>query len=86
MVVVWLILILGVSEIRFVIVAPTARAGFEVFLALLQLSAALVLFLFPAEVEQPRLRWVSLGFMILGLGGLGFRLPLLGGGRDSRFQ
>jgi signal transduction histidine kinase len=71
-VVAWLILILGLSEIRFVIVAPTARAGFEVFLALLQLSAALVLFLFPAEVEQPRLRWVSLGFMILGLGGLGF--------------
>jgi signal transduction histidine kinase len=71
-VVVWLILILGLSEIRFVIVAPTARAGFEVFLALLQLSAALVLFLFPAEVEQPRLRWVSLGFMILGLGGLVF--------------
>jgi signal transduction histidine kinase len=71
-VVVWLILILGVSEIRFVIVAPTARAGFEVFLALLQLSAALVLFLFPAEVERPRLRWVSLGFMILGLGGLVF--------------
>ena len=71
-VVVWLILILGLSEIRFVIVAPTAKAGFEVFLALLQLSAALVLFLFPAEVEQPRLRWVSLGFMILGLGGLVF--------------
>jgi signal transduction histidine kinase len=77
-VVVWLILILGVSEFRFVIVAPTAslrptlRAGFEVFLALLQLSAALVLFLFPAEVGQPRLRWVSLGFVILGLGGLVF--------------
>src|SRR5215211_6164960 len=71
-VVVWLILILGLSQIRFVIVAPTARAGFEVFLALLQLSAALVLFLFPAEVERPRLRWVSLGFMILGLGGLVF--------------
>ena len=71
-VVMWVILILGLSEIRFVIVAPTAKAGFEVFLALLQLSAALVLFLFPADVEQPRLRWVSLGFMILGLGGLGF--------------
>src|SRR5215211_6322909 len=71
-VVVWLILILGLSQIRFVIVAPTARAGFEVFLALLQLSAALVLFLITAEVERSRLRWVSLGFMILGLGGLGF--------------
>jgi len=68
----WLILILGLRQVRFVIVAPTTKAGFEVFLALLQLSAALVLFLFPAEVERPRLRWVSLGFMILGLGGLGF--------------
>src|SRR5829696_2032139 len=83
-VIVWLILILGVSEIRFVIVAPTAKAGFEVFLALLQLSAALVLFLFPAEVERPRLRWVSLGFMILGLGGLGFGYlyPAAGGTVD----
>jgi signal transduction histidine kinase len=71
-VVAWLILILGRGEIRFVIVPPTAKAGFEVFLALLQLSAALVLFLFTAEVERPRLRWVSLGFMILGLGGLSF--------------
>ena len=71
-VVAWLILILGLSQVRFVIVASTAKAGFEVFLALLQLSAALVLFLFPAEVERPRLRWVSLGFMILGLGGLSF--------------
>jgi hypothetical protein len=44
-VVAWLILILGRSEIRFVIVPPTTRAGFEVLLALLQLSAALVLFL-----------------------------------------
>jgi hypothetical protein len=83
-VVVWLILILGVSEIRFVIVAPTARAGFEVFLALLQLSAALVLFLFPAGVERPRLRWVSLGFMILGLGGLvfGYLYSAVGGTVD----
>jgi signal transduction histidine kinase len=71
-VVAWLILILGRSEIRFVIVPPTTRAGFEVLLALLQLSAALVLFLLTTEVERPRLRWVSLGFMILGLGGLGF--------------
>src|SRR5215213_2590508 len=72
MVVVWLILILGVSQFRFVIVAPTAKAGFEVFLALLRLFAALVLFLFPAAAERPRLRWVALGFMILGLGGLVF--------------
>ena len=71
-VVVWLVLILSVSQIRFVIVAPTAKAGFEVFLALLRVFAALVLFLFPGEAARPRLRWVALGFMILGLGGLGF--------------
>src|SRR5215212_10240534 len=71
-VVAWLILILRLSQVRFVIVAPTTKAGFEAFLALLQLSAALVLFFFTTEVERPRLRWVSLGFMILGLGGLGF--------------
>src|SRR5215217_3612633 len=83
-VVVWLILILGVSEIRFVIVAPTAKAGFEVFLALLRLFAALVLFLFPAEAERPRLRWVALGFMILGLGGLvfGYLFPAASGAVD----
>src|SRR5215218_4426958 len=83
-VVAWLILILGLSQVRFVIVPPTAKAGFEVFLALLQLSAALVLFLFTAEVERPRLRWVSLGFMILGLGGLafGYLYPAVGGTVD----
>src|SRR5687768_6696584 len=71
-VVVCRVLFRGVSQVRFVIVAPTAKAGFEVFLALLRLFAALVLFLFPSEAERPRLRWVALGFMILGLGCLGF--------------
>jgi signal transduction histidine kinase len=71
-VVAWLVLILSVGQIRFVIVAPTAKAGFEVFLALLRLFVALVLFLFPAESARPRLRWVALGFLLLGLGGLGF--------------
>src|SRR5215217_277384 len=50
-VVAWLILILRLSQDRFVIVAPTTKAGFEAFLALLQLSAALVLFFFTTEVE-----------------------------------
>ena len=70
--VVWLALILQIDQIRFVIVAPAAKAGFEVFLALLRLFAALVLFLFPVASEHSRLRWVALGFLILGLGGLGF--------------
>jgi signal transduction histidine kinase len=83
-VVAWLLLILGVSQIRFVLVAPTAKAGFEVFIALLQLSAALVLFLFPAELERARLRWVSLGFIIMGIGGLsfGYLFPTASGGTD----
>jgi signal transduction histidine kinase len=68
----WLILILTVSQMRFIIVAPEAKAGFEIFLALLRLFAALVLFLFPAAAARPRLRWVALGFLILALGGIGF--------------
>ena len=77
----WIVLILSVDQLQFVVVAPTAKAGFEVFLALLRLFTALVLFLFPDDVSRPRLRWVALGFLILGLGGLGFGylVPVLGG-------
>ena len=71
-VVAWLGLIFAVAQVRFVIVATEAKTGFEVFLALLRFFAALVLVLFAAEAERPRLRWVALGFVILGLGGLVF--------------
>jgi signal transduction histidine kinase len=78
----WIVLILSVDQLQFVVVAPTAKAGFEVFLALLRLFTALVLFLFPDELSRPRLRWVGLGFLVLGLGGLGFGYfaPLLHAG------
>jgi len=75
----WAALILAVPQFRFVILAPRAKTGFEVFLALLQLFAALVLFLFPGDAERLRLRWVALGFVVLGIGGLvfGYALPVL---------
>src|SRR3712207_2585293 len=75
----WIVLIMTVDQLQFVVVAPTAKAGFEVFLALLRLFTAVVLFLFPDEVSRPCLRWVALGFLVLGIGGLGFGylVPLL---------
>jgi len=50
-----------------------------VLVALLALFAALILFLFPAEHVQHRMRWLALGFFILGIGGLafGYLLPIL---------
>ena len=54
------------------VVAPRAKTGFEVFLALGQLFGALVLILFPEESRRVRLRWVAAGLVVFGLGTLGF--------------
>ena len=67
----WIVLAQLAPTDRFVLVAPRATTGFEVFLALLQFFAALVLILFPDEHLRPRLRWVAMGLCVLGLGGLG---------------
>ncbi len=72
LVVAWAAAILAVPDVRFVVLAPKAKTGFEVSLALLRLFVALVLFLFPHEPVRDRLRWVALGFLITGIGGLGF--------------
>jgi signal transduction histidine kinase len=64
----WLLLILLVDDARFVIIAPRARTGFEVLLAVGQLFGALVLAIFP----DTRLRWAALGLLVLGSGALGF--------------
>lgn len=64
----WLILIFLVDNARFVVVAPRAKTGFEVLLAVGQLFGALVLGIFP----NPRFRWASLGLSLLGIGTLGF--------------
>lgn len=71
-VLVWVAAIITIPDLRFVIFAPKAKTGFEVSLALLRLFVALVLFLFPHEPVRDRLRWVALGFLITGIGGLGF--------------
>ena len=75
----WVALIMSVDHLQFVVVAPVTKAGFEVFLALLRLFTALVLYLFPDETSRPRLRWVALGMLILGLGGIefGYLVPLV---------
>lgn len=75
----WLLLIFTVDRARFVIAAPQAKTGFEVLLAVGQLFGALVLAIFP----DSRLRWASLGLLVLGLGAFGFAYlnPII----DNRF-
>lgn len=75
----WALAILLVDALRFVVYAPTARAGFEVILASASLFAGLVLALFPTTTGRPRLEWVAAGFVVLGAGGLlfGYLVPLL---------
>lgn len=77
--VVWLLLIFRVERAQFVLVAPRAKTGFEVLLAVGQLFGALVLGIFP----NPRLRWAALGLFFLGCGALGFAylFPII----DDRF-
>lgn len=71
-IVAWLSAVLLFNSVRFVIFSPRGNTGFEVFLALGQLFAALVLALTGAAPARPRLKWVATGLLILGLGALGF--------------
>ncbi|MEZ4495410.1 MAG: hypothetical protein R2845_01220 [Thermomicrobiales bacterium] len=71
-VILWVGLVLLVPDLHFVIFTPRAKTGFEATLAFLQLFVALVLVLFPDKFERDRFRWLALGFLILGIGGLGF--------------
>lgn len=75
----WAGLVFAIPDVRFVVLTPRVKTGYEVTLALLGLFTALVLALFPDAGARDRLRWVALGFAVLGLGGLGFGylLPLL---------
>lgn len=68
----WLGLVLLVEPVRFVIFNPRGKTGIEMFLALGQLFGALVLALSSGVPARPRVRWVSTGLLILGVGGLGF--------------
>jgi signal transduction histidine kinase len=76
--IVWLLVIFMFPSARFVVLAPSAKAGVEVVLALASLFGALILLLFPEAGARLRLRWVAVGFLVLGLGGLlyGYLYPL----------
>jgi signal transduction histidine kinase len=75
----WLAAILVIPDVRFVVLAPTAKAGVDIILALSSLFGALVLWLFPTEGSRLRLRWLATGFLVLGLGSLvfGYLQPLV---------
>jgi signal transduction histidine kinase len=64
----WLLLILLFDDARFVVVAPRAKTGFEILLAVGQLFGALVLGIFPND----RMRWAAVGLFTLGAGALGY--------------
>jgi signal transduction histidine kinase len=63
---------------HFSIYSTTVEVGLESASALARLFGALVLFLFPWEKAENRLRWVAAGLAVLGIGGLifGFIGPL----------
>jgi signal transduction histidine kinase len=68
----WAVVVLIFPHVHFVLLDPKTKTGFEIFLAVLSLFVALVLFLFPDEAMRQPLRWVALAFLVLGLGSLGF--------------
>ena len=68
----WLGAVLVFNSVQFVIFSPNGNTGFEVFLALGQLFAALVLAVSAVASARPRMMWVATGLLILGLGALGF--------------
>ena len=76
--VLWLTAILAIDDARFVVLAPTAKVGIEVILALSSLFGALVLLLFPTT-SSLRMQWIAAGFLVLGISGLtfGYLQPLV---------
>ena len=82
--VVWAVVALTIPGVHFVLLDPKIKTGFEVFLAVVSLFVALVLFLFPEEPTRDPLRWVAFGFLTLGAGSLalGYFYPALVGPLD----
>ena len=72
LVVAWAGLVLAIPQVRFVVYDPKTKTGLEVFLAAVSLFLALVFSLFPDDDRRDRLRWVALGFVVLGLGSVVF--------------
>ena len=79
--IIWAVLLVGAGHFQFIVVAPEARAAFDLLLVSLRLFTAFVLFLFPEDAVQSRLRWLALGLLIQSLGTIGHRSlgPLAGG-------
>jgi signal transduction histidine kinase len=78
-VVAWLVMIFLFDPVRFVVLAPRAKTGFEIFLALAQIFGGFVLALSAVGPIRPRVHRVAAAFIVLGLGalGLGYLYPLL---------
>ncbi len=76
----WAVAILASDRVSFATLAPRAQVGVEAAASFSRLFGALVLFLFPSERAGRRLRWVAMGFVVLGIGGLvfGYLRSLLG--------
>ena len=80
LVLLWVVIALLVDDVRFVLLTPDALTSIDAASALSRIFGALVLFLFPSDRLGPRLRWIAGGLIVLGLGGLLFRVvwPLTG--------
>lgn len=78
-IVAWLGAVFLFDPINFVIFNPRGKTGFEMFLALGSLFGALVLALSADEPARPRMKWVAMALLVLGLGALryGYMYPLM---------
>lgn len=75
----WLMLVFVVDQVRFVVLNPRAKTGFEIFLALAQIFGAFVLAVSPVGPIRHRVHRVAAAFLVLGIGALslGYLYPLL---------
>ncbi len=80
LIVAWAVAILASDQVGFAALAPRAQVGVEAAASFSRLFGALVLFLIPSQRAGRRLRWVAMGFVVLGIGGLvfGYFRSLLG--------
>lgn len=78
LIVAWLAVILLTDLTNFVIVAPRAQTGFEVFLTAGLLVGSLVLAFIPDQETGGRLQWLAAGMLVFALGAFsfGFSYPL----------
>jgi signal transduction histidine kinase len=74
----WLLAVILTDAFNVVIFNPGGKTGFEMFLAHGQLFGALVLALASLEPARPRIRWVAMALLVLGIGALvfGYLVPL----------